>query len=755
MSALHRVWPGRPHPLGATWEGTGVNFAVYSAHATAVDVCLFDSPYADKEQARLPLTERTHHVWHGFVPHLLPGQLYAFRVDGAWSPQSGHRFNPAKLLMDPYARAVGRRMRWHDSLFGFELNAPDKRDPRDSAAWAPLAAVIDPAFTWGDDAPPRVPWADTIIYELHVRGFTKRHPDIPDDLRGTYLGLASEPAIEHLKSLGVTSVELLPVHAHVDEQHLLRNGRSNYWGYNTLAFFAPEPRYAVSRTPLDTVREFKTMVRALHAAGLEVLLDVVYNHTAEGSHLGPTLSLRGIDNLTSYRLTPGNLAHYEDVTGCGNTLSVAHPQILKLVLDSLRYWVTEMHVDGFRFDLATALGRDGHDFDPSAAFFDAIHQDPVLSAVKLIAEPWDLGHAGFQVGRFPPGWSEWNPKYRDAVRHYWRGDRGQLPELATRVAGSSDLYQAAGRRPYASINFVTSHDGFTLRDLVSYSRKHNEANGEQNRDGEAHNLSTNLGVEGWTEEPAIERARWRMVRNQIATLLLSQGVPMLTAGDELGRTQQGNNNAYCQDNEVSWLNWSLTPEQSAILEFTRMMTALRHAHPVLHREKYFHGRGSNGDKDLLWLDTHGREMTAALWAQTDLHVLGMRVSASVEDDRGGAAGSVADPADDDVMLVLFNAGGAAADVELPAGGSGGTWSVLVDTAADEPVGDAAHRVLPFTARGRDFNPGDRYPLQAHSVVLMRLDATRTAEPRSGRSRARRRRRVSDYRLTPLRPRGEP
>jgi isoamylase len=738
MSASHRVWPGRPHPLGATWEGTGVNFALYSAHATAVELCLFDSPYSDRESVRLPLTECTHHVWHGFVPHLLPGQLYAFRVDGVWSPHTGHRFNRAKLLLDPYAGAIGRRMRWHDSLFAFDLDAPDRRDDRDSAAWAPLAAVIDPAFTWGEDQSPHVAWTDTVIYELHVRGFTKRHPDIPDDLRGTYLGLASEPAIEHFKALGVTTIELMPVHAHVDEQHLLRQGRSNYWGYNTLAFFAPEPRYAVSRTPLDTVREFKTMVRALHAAHLEVILDVVYNHTAEGSHQGPTLSLRGIDNATSYRLTPGNLAHYEDVTGCGNTLNLRHPQMLKLVLDSLRYWVTEMHVDGFRFDLAPALGREAHDFDPSAAFFDAIHQDPVLSSVKLIAEPWDLGGHGFQVGRFPAGWSEWNPKYRDTVRRYWRGDRGQLPELATRLAGSSDLYQAAGRQPSASINFVTCHDGFTLRDLVSYARKHNDANGEHNRDGESHNLSTNLGAEGHTDDAAILAARQRMVRNHIATLLLSQGVPMLTAGDEIGRTQQGNNNAYCQDNELSWLNWSITPEQEGLLEFTRLMLSLRHAHPVLHRRKYFHGRGANGDKDLLWMDSHGREMDADAWARADGHVLGMRVAASTVDERTGAI----DPAEDDVMLALFNAGESDVRFELPSGGRAGTWTLLVDTSFDPPLGEPDAR----------YNAGERYPLRSASVVLMRLDLAKAGEPEPARHRRRPRRRASDYRVSPSRPR---
>jgi glycogen operon protein len=725
------VWPGRPHPLGATWEGTGVNFAIYSANAEAVDLCLFDSPYADREYARLPLTERTHHIWHGFVPHLMPGQLYAYRVLGPWAPSQGHRFNASKVVMDPYARAMGRRLRWHDSLFGFKLGEPHARDDRDTAAWAPLGAVVDEAFAWGDDHPPRIPWQETVIYEMHVKGFTRRHPGVPEDLRGTYLGLVSEPALEHLKSLGVTAVELLPVHVHVDEQHLLTQGLSNYWGYNTLGFFAPDPRYAVSRTPLDTVREFKTMVRGLHAAGLEVILDVVYNHSAEGNHLGPQLALRGIDNFTYYRLQPGNLGLYEDFTGCGNTLNLRHPQVLKLVMDSLRYWVTEMHVDGFRFDLATALARETGGFDPSSAFFDVIHQDPVLAGVKLIAEPWDLGEHGYQVGHFPPGWSEWNARYRDTTRRFWRGDRGQLAEFATRIAGSSDLYQTSGRQPLASVNYVTCHDGFTLADLVSHGRKHNDLNKEYNQDGESNNLSANLGVEGPTDDAAILELRFRQMRNFLATVMCSQGVPMLCAGDEFARSQQGNNNAYCQDNELSWLDWAHTAAQAALLEFTRHVVAVRHAHQVLRRRRYFDGRGHNGDRDLAWLDPTGKEMTSANWSNADQHAVGMRISASVVDERTGST----DPIEHDVLLALFNSSAASVPFLLPPAEGG--WTALVDTfePTGHPAGVASYR------------PGDAYSLQAHSFVLFRADPTTPPEtvPRRAHGPRRPRRRSSDYR----------
>ncbi|HXH06259.1 MAG TPA: glycogen debranching protein GlgX, partial [Vicinamibacterales bacterium] len=621
-----RVWPGSPYPLGATWDGVGVNFAIFSEHATRVDLCLFDSAEATAESVRIPLPEQTDMVWHGYLPDVRPGQLYGFRVHGPYAPQEGHRFNPAKLLLDPYAKAIGRRMRWHEALFGYPIGHPDAdlaMDERDSAPYAPLAAVVDPAFTWGDDRPPRTPWHETIIYELHVKGFTKLNPHIPEPLRGTYLGLATEPAIQYLLDLGVTAVELMPVHHHADEWHLVQRGLVNYWGYNTLAYFAPDVRYAATPPErLEAIREFKTMVRALHAAGLEVILDVVYNHSAEGSHLGPTLSLRGIDNRSYYRLRPDDPRYYEDFTGTGNTLNMRSPRVLQLIMDSLRYWVLEMHVDGFRFDLAAALARELYEVDKLGAFFDIIHQDPVLSQVKLIAEPWDLGEGGYQVGNFPTKWTEWNGKYRDAVRRFWRGDGGLVSELATRLSGSSDLYAHSGRRPYASINFVTSHDGFTLADLVSYNEKHNEANGEDNRDGEPHNLSWNCGVEGPTDDPAIRALRWRQMRNFMATLLLSQGVPMLSGGDEVARTQQGNNNAYCHDSELTWTPWDLDAERRAFLEFTRRLVWFRRSQPVLRRRRFFQGRAIRGVKDIVWLDPSGREMTDEAWNAPDARSLG-------------------------------------------------------------------------------------------------------------------------------------
>src|SRR4051795_908641 len=557
-----RVWPGSPYPLGATWDGVGVNFALFSEHATRVELCLFDSPDAESESLTIHLTEQTDMVWHGYLPDVRPGQLYGYRVHGPYEPHHGHRFNPNKIVMDPYARVVGRPVRWNESLFGFHAGHDDTTfDPRDSATAAPLAAVVDPAFTWGDDRPLRTPWHETLIYELHVKGFTKLNPHVPESLRGTYLGLASEPAIRHLTTLGVTAVELMPVHHHADDWHLARLGLKNYWGYNTLSYFAPDVNYASSNSPMDAVREFKMMVRALHAANLEVILDVVYSHTAEGNHLGPTLSLRGIDNTSYYRLQPNEPRFYQDFTGCGNTLNMRSPRVLQLIMDSLRYWVMEMHVDGFRFDLASALARELHAVDKLSAFFDLIQQDPVISQVKLIAEPWDVGPGGYQVGNFPPLWTEWNGKYRDSVRQFWRGEAGSVSELATRLSGSNDLYAHSGRQPYASINFVTAHDGFTLHDLVSYDTKHNEANGEDNRDGENNNLSWNCGVEGPTDDPEIRALRERQKRNFLATMLLSQGVPMISHGDEIGRTQQGNNNAYCQDNELSWIDWNLDEEK--------------------------------------------------------------------------------------------------------------------------------------------------------------------------------------------------
>jgi isoamylase len=754
MSRAFRIWPGKPTPLGATWDGTGVNFALYSAHATGVELCLFDSAYSDKEAVRLPLTERTNLVWHGYVPQLRPGQLYGYRVHGPYDPKAGHRFNASKLLMDPYARAVGRKMRWNDAVFGFSFDAPDKPDERDSAPWAPLGAVIDPSFSWGDDRPLRVPWSDTLIYELHVRGFTKQHPEVPEELRGTFLGLASEPVLEHLKLLGVTAVELLPMHFHIDEQHLLQKKLTNFWGYNSLGYFAPDPRFSVERSANEAVREFKMMVRALHAAGIEVILDVVYNHTAEGNHLGPTLSFRGIDNRSYYRLAHDDLRHYEDFTGVGNTFDMRNPQAMKLVLDSLRYWVTDMHVDGFRFDLATALARESPAFNASQAFLDAVHQDPTLSQVKLIAEPWDLGEHGYRVGQFPPGWSEWNGRYRDSLRRFWRGDSAQLPELATRLAGSSDLYQPAGRGPEASINFVTCHDGFTLRDLVSYSRKRNEANKEGNQDGESHNLSITFGVEGPSDDAAIDARRWQMMRNLLTTLLTSQGVPMLLAGDEIGRTQQGNNNAYCQDNEISWVSWNLTPAQEALLKFTRTIIALRTAHPILRRRHFFEGRSTSagGEKDLTWFATNGQEMTAEMWGRADMRVLGMRLygCALDEPDMRGL------PFVEEILLVLFNAHETPMPFTLPSSGipniSAGepdAWLRLIDTAdwpidpPDPPESSSSPSspsiYVPSGPAELRYAGGTAYPLQARSVAVLRLVREQRPAVAIPRARARPRR----------------
>jgi glycogen operon protein len=711
-TSLLRVWPGSPYPLGATWDGIGVNFALFSEHATRVELCLFDSPESEVESVTIPLPEQTDMVWHGYVPGLAPGQLYGYRVHGPYEPDRGHRFNPHKLLLDPYAKALGRRTTAHDALFGFIVGQPDTTfDTRDSAPWAPLAAVADTAFTWGDDRPPRVPWHETIIYEMHVKGFTRLNPRIPEHLRGTYLGLASEPALRHLIELGVTAVELMPVHHHYDEGHLTARGLTNYWGYNTLSYFSPDLRYSSARIPLDVVREFKMMVRALHAAGLEVILDVVYNHTAEGNHFGPTLSLRGIDNRSYYRLEPDNLRFYQDFTGCGNTLNVRSPRVLQLIMDSLRYWVQEMHVDGFRFDLASALARELHQVDKLGAFFDIIHQDPVLSQVKLIAEPWDLGEGGYQVGNFPTKWTEWNGQYRDTVRRFWRGDAGVVSELATRLSGSSDLYEQSGRRPYASVNFITSHDGFTLADLVSYERKHNEANGEDNRDGENHNLSWNCGVEGDTTDPRILALRARQRRNLLATLFLSIGVPMLSGGDEMCRTQRGNNNAYCQDNEISWTPWALTAEQKAMLEFTRRLIALRKEQPVLQRRKFLQGRGIRGADvlDITWLDPSGRAMTDEAWNSPDVRCLGVRLNGDAIDESDERGERIVG----DTLVVLMNAGPEDVSFVLPATAARECWLLLVDTA------DPWHppRTCPGTGT---------FPLRSHSLAVLKLAPARSS-----------------------------
>jgi glycogen operon protein len=700
--------PGSPYPLGATWDGKGVNFALFSEHAERVELCVFESDDAKAEAWRVPLSEQTNRIWHAYLPDARPGTLYGYRVYGPYDPASGHRFNPAKLLVDPYAKLIARKPRWDDSLFGYRIGTPDSAsgmDRRDNAAFAPLGRVVDPAFTWGDDRRPRTPWHDTIIYETHVKGLTARHPDVDTRLRGTYAGLASDPVIRHLKDLGVTAVELLPVHHHVDERHLVERGLVNYWGYNTLSFFAPDLRFHSGA--MDPVNEFKTMVRTLHEAGIEVILDVVYNHTAEGNHLGPTLSLRGIDNAAYYRLSPRDPRFYVDYTGCGNTLNMQHPQVLQLIMDSLRYWIIDMHVDGFRFDLASALARELRDVDRLGAFFDIIHQDPIISQVKLIAEPWDLGEGGYQVGNFPVLWTEWNGKYRDTVRRFWAGAGGQVAELATRLAGSSDLYEQTGRRPHASINFVTCHDGYTLTDLVSYQEKHNEANGEGNRDGCNHNDSWHCGVEGPTDDPAVTRLRERQVRNFLATLMLSQGVPMISGGDELGHSQHGNNNAYCQDSELTWYDWELTKGQREVLEFTKRLIAFRKEHPVLRRRAFFQGRRIRGSeiKDIAWFDSSGREMTDEEWTSGHVRSMGMRLSGDAIEETDELGRRVAG----DTLLVLLNGWSDTVPFVLPAHRAGTRWIMVFDTARN---GQPARKQV---GRG-----GRTYDLEAHSMAVFRL-----------------------------------
>jgi isoamylase len=650
-----RIWRGSPYPLGATWDGAGVNMAVFSEHATRLDLCLFDSPEAEQEAECVPLPEHTYQVWHGYFPDLRPGQLYGLRVHGPYEPEQGHRFNSNKLLLDPYAKAIGRDLKWDDRLFGYAVGHADADlsfDERDSAPVAPLAAVIDTAFTWGNDQPLRTPWENMIIYELHVKGFTKLMPDVPEPLRGTYAGLASEAAIKHLTDLGVTAVELLPIHYHVNERFLVERGKVNYWGYNTLGFFAPDPRYFAATDIDRRLYEFKSMVRALHGAGIEVILDVVYNHTTEGNQLGPTLSWKGIDNRSYYHLSPDDPRYYMDFTGCGNTPNTRHPRTLQLIMDSLRHWVTEMHVDGFRFDLAATLGRSQLMVDHMSAFFSIIHQDPILSQVKLIAEPWDVGPDGYQVGNFPVLWAEWNGRYRDCVRRFWKGDGGTVSEFATRLTGSSDLYMDDGRRPTASINFITCHDGFCLHDLVSYNDKHNEANGEENRDGANDNNSWNCGAEGPTDDAAVVDLRERQKRNLLATMLISQGVPMILAGDEISHTQQGNNNTYCQDNELTWLNWQMTPARRSMLEFTRRLIQIRRSQPALQRRRFFHGAPIFGTavKDIYWLDNSFQEMTDEAWNAGFVKALGVVLIGNLgETDYRG------NPIVGDSLMLLLNA----------------------------------------------------------------------------------------------------
>ncbi len=708
-----RIKPGHPYPLGSTWDGAGVNFALFSEHAEKVELCLFNSPDDRTDARRIVLTERTDQVWHCYLSDILPGQLYGYRVHGPYDPTKGHRFNANKVLLDPYAKLVGRNVRWDDSLFGYKIGGDDLTfDDRDSAAFAPLAAVVDTAFTWGDDRPPRTPWHKTLIYEMHVKGFTERHPAVPDSLRGSYAGLATEEVVKYLKDLNVTAVELLPVHQNLNDRHLVEKGLANYWGYNTLGFFAPQSSYDAPGHSLGAVHQFKMMVRSMHAAGIEVILDVVYNHTAEGSQLGPTLSWRGIDNASYYRLSPEDARYHMDFTGCGNTLNMQHPKVLQLIMDSLRYWVTEMRVDGFRFDLASTLARELFEVNKLGAFFDIIHQDPILSQVKLIAEPWDVGPGGYQVGNFPPGWTEWNGKYRDNVRRFWKGDGGTASEFATRLCGSSDLYEQSGRRPYASINFITCHDGFSLKDLVCYNGKHNDANGEGNRDGADNNDSWNCGVEGPTDNLEIIALRARQKRNFIATLILSQGVPMLLAGDEFGHTQQGNNNTYCQDNELSWLNWDLAEDQKRFLTFVRNATQIRREQAVLQRRSFFQGRSIRGEgvTDVTWFAPSGKDMTDDDWAAF-VKCFGIRLAGDLigEVDENG------DPIVGDTLLMLMNADANTIPFTFPQTNPHHQWQRLFDTADDD-------------APAALFDGGDVYDLRDRSSVLFRTYLAISAEP---------------------------
>ncbi len=705
--AREPVWPGQPRPLGASWDGDGTNFAVFAEGADAVELALFDESGRER---RIRLPEVTAHVWHGYVPEARPGQRYGFRAHGPYDPDSGQRYNPAKLLLDPYARAIEGEVDWDPSMFGYPPGGDDLvADDRDSAPHMPKSVVVhDAGFPWGDDRHPEVPWADAVIYEAHVRGFTMRHPDVPAHQRGTYAAMGSPPVVEHLQRLGITTLELLPVHHFVSEHHLVARGLTNYWGYNSIGFFAPEASYSSTGTNGQQVGEFKAMVRNLHAAGIEVVLDVVYNHTAEGSHLGPTLSFRGLDNRSYYRTVDERPRFYMDYTGTGNTLNARHPQVLALIMDSLRYWVEEMHVDGFRFDLASALARSFHEVDRLAAFFDLVHQDPVVSKAKLIAEPWDAGEGGYQVGNFPVLWTEWNGRYRDTMRDFWRGARTGVADVAYRLTGSSDLYQSDGRRPYASINFVTAHDGFTLHDLVSYNDKHNEANGEGNRDGSSDNRSWNCGVEGPTEDSEVSFLRERQRRNFLTSLLLSQGVPMLLAGDELGRTQLGNNNAYCQDNEISWVDWELDEERAALLDFISAIVALRRQHPVFRRRTFFQGQAVHGSvKDIGWFTPDGTEMDEAEWQAPDVSTLGVFLNGEEIPDQDPRGGRIVD----DSFMLLLNGGGEPALFKLP----GAPWAKEYELLADT----ALAFVRPPGADAPSYMAGEELSMASRSLAVLR------------------------------------
>ena len=711
-----KILPGRPHPLGATWDGSGTNFAIYSEYAEWVELCLFDQPDAP-ETERIRLPERTTYVWHGYIHGMQPGQLYGYRVHGPFEPKDGLRFNSNKLLIDPYAKGLAGQVDWSSPIFPYQPGNGDADltfDESDDAAGMQKCVVVNPYFDWEEDRPLCLPLSDSVIYELHVKGFTKQHPEIPEALRGTYAGLAAKPSIQYLKRLGITAVELMPVHAFLTDKHLAEKGLTNYWGYNTTNFFSPDARYSSSGDRGGQVAEFKAMVKSFHREGIEVILDVVYNHTAEGNHMGPMLSFRGVDNATYYRLVGDNQRYYMDYTGTGNSLNARHPQVLKLIMDSLRYWVQEMHVDGFRFDLAAALARELHDVDRLSAFFDIINQDPVISQVKLIAEPWDVGEGGYQVGKFPPLWAEWNGKYRDVVRRYWKGDDGQLGELGYRLTGSSDLYQRDGRHPGASINFVTAHDGLTLNDLVSYDGKHNEANGEDNRDGTNDNHSYNYGAEGETDNAEIRDVRERQKRNLMATLLLSQGVPMICGGDEIGRTQKGNNNAYAQDNDVSWFDWRLDGRAKSLLEFTTRLVEIRRQHPNLHRRKYFQDRSilpgttperevdGRKEQDITWLRPDGGEMTPDEWTAGWVRCIGLQLSGRTLEDVNG----VGEPIRDETFMILLNPHTESIKFYMPRR-QGTAWEVMLDSAQPEKTDK------PVIA------PGDPYELIARSTALLR------------------------------------
>jgi len=702
-----RVLPGLPYPLGATWDGAGTNFSLFSAHASRVELCLFDAQGRNEQRVDLP--EMTHEVWHGYLPDVRPNQLYGYRVHGPYEPDAGHRFNPHKLLIDPYAKALAGKLVWHDALFGYTIGHRDgdlSFDRRNSARYVPKSVVVDPAFTWGRERPAPRPWHETVIYEMHARGYTMRHPEVPPAERGTIGALSRPPVVDYLKDLGISAIELLPIHAFVHDRLLEDKGLRNYWGYNSIGFFAPHPEY-LGR---NGISEIKTLAQVLHDHDLELILDVVYNHTAEGNHLGPTLSFRGIDNRSYYYLVDGNERYYNDFTGTGNALELRHPAVLRMVTDSLRYWVTEMRVDGFRFDLATTLARVNGSFDQHAGFLDAVAQDPILSDSKLIAEPWDTGMGGYQVGAFPPGWAEWNDKYRDCIRKYWKGDEGQMGELASRLAGSADIYDHRGRRPWASVNFVTAHDGFTLNDLVSYNDKHNEANGEDNRDGHNDNHSWNHGAEGPTDDSAIDALRLRQMKNFIGTLLLSQGVPMLVGGDEMARTQHGNNNAYCQDNEISWVDWNLLEGERGrnLHGFTKRMLELRRRHYVFHRQRFFVGRIIPGTdaRDVTWLRPDGEEMTEPDWHLPHARALGMLLSGEAGVMHLTARGV---PEPDDTFLALMNAADDAIAFSLPRA----QWWCVFDTTA----ADTAPSIDPD--EDTDLGPIATYEVGPRSLVLLR------------------------------------